>query len=171
MEGYIGEVRMFGGNFAPRNWAFCQGQLLPINQNQALFSILGTTYGGNGQVTFALPDLRSRVPVGPGQGPGLPVVQLGEVGGEWSHILTVPELPAHNHLATAPGSNTATSKSPSGAAPAFTAGGASYGPAADLSMIPGTIANTGGGQSHNNVQPFLGLNFIICLYGIYPSRN
>ena len=171
MEGTIGEIRMFAGNFAPRNWALCQGQLLPISQNTALFSILGTTYGGNGQTTFALPDFRGRVPVGQGQGPGLPSVQLGEVGGEWSHTLTVNEMPAHNHVATAPGSSAATSKSPSGAAPAFTASGSSYGPAADLAMIPGTIGNTGGSQPHPNVQPYLGMNFIICLFGVYPSRN
>src|SRR5688500_15190919 len=101
MEGTIGEIRLFAGNFAPRSWAFCSGQILSIAQNTALFSILGTTYGGNGQTTFALPDLRGRVPLSPGQGPGLPNYTLGQMSGETTHTLTQSEMPTHNHTAAA----------------------------------------------------------------------
>src|SRR5688572_13508567 len=101
MEGYLAQVIMFAGNFAPRGWAFCQGQILSIAQNTALFALLGTTYGGNGQTTFALPDLRGRVPVGTGQGPGLPSVTLGELAGEPAHTLISTEMPAHNHMVNA----------------------------------------------------------------------
>jgi len=171
MEGYIAEIRMFAGNFAPRGWAFCQGQILSIAQNTALFSLLGTTYGGNGQTTFALPDLRGRVPVGTGQGPGLPSVQLGEISGEPSHTLIITEMPAHTHAFAAPAtSDDATKKNPIGNVPATT-GGSSYGTPANGAMAAGNSGIAGGSQPHNNMQPYLGMNYIICMEGIFPSRN
>jgi microcystin-dependent protein len=175
MEGYIAEIRLFGGNFAPRSWAFCQGQILSIAQNTALFSLLGTTYGGNGQTTFALPDLRGRVAVGTGQGPGLPVVDLGEQAGAPTVTLIATEMPAHNHtmqvhnditgMAATGAGNFVNSKTESGEAVASS----SNSPLATAN--PATIGITGGSQPHNNMQPYLGLNYIICLEGIYPSRN
>lgn len=177
MEGYIAEIRMFAGNFAPRNWALCQGQILSIAQNTALFSLLGTTYGGNGQTTFALPDLRGRVPVGTGQGPGLSDVQLGEVAGEPNHTLITSEIPAHNHAATAPAASASTTATPSASvAPGPVTLGAgvskSFG-TTDLAINLGapTIGLAGGSQPHNNMQPYLGMNYIICMFGIFPSRN
>lgn len=183
MEGYMAEIRMFSGNFAPRNWALCQGQLLSIAQNSALFSLLGTTYGGNGTTNFALPDLRSRVPVGTGTGAGL-TIQLGEMGGEPSHTLMQTEMPAHNHAATitatSPAAGASTTATPSASVaqgPASLGAGVSknFG-AADANLAPPAIAaptvNTAGGsQPHNNLQPYLGMKYIICMYGIYPSRN
>ena len=176
---FIGEIRLFGFNFAPRGWAFCQGQLLSIAQNTALFSLLGTTYGGNGQTTFGLPDLRGRVPVGQGQGPGLPTVTLGEQSGEVNHTLIATEMPAHNHTATtqinASGS-AGNSTNPSGNFPAVsTTRDSVYANASGATMNASagqtTIGNAGGSQPHNNMQPYLGLNFSIALQGIFPSRN
>jgi microcystin-dependent protein len=158
---------MFAGNFAPRSWAFCQGQILSIAQNTALFSLLGTTYGGNGQTTFGLPDFRGRVAVGTGQGPGLQSIQLGEIAGEPSHTLTTGEMPAHLHQVVG-SSEDATKKNPIGAVPAAT-GGSSY--TTDANGVMGTVTPTGSSQPHNNMQPYLGMNYIICLEGIYPSRN
>jgi len=180
-EPFIAEIIMFGGNFAPRGWAFCDGQLLPIAQNTALFSILGTTYGGDGRTTFGLPDLRGRVPMGPRQGAGLSSHQLGEKGGAENVILTATQIPAHNHAAT----STANAVTPAGnsndAAGNFWADDAGVssgtyhtGPATgtmNSDAVQTEIQNEGGGQSHTNVQPFLGVNFIIALVGIYPSRN
>lgn len=174
MEGTIAEIRMFAGNFAPKNWAFCNGQLLPIAQNTALFSLLGTTYGGNGQTNFALPNLQGRVPIGAGNGAGLPSVLLGEVGGAASVTLGVVNLPAHNHSmqvnnnitgmsATAVG-NYLNSKTESGESVASV--GSSV-----VTLNPATISNAGGGQPFDNRQPYLGMNFIICMFGIFPSRN
>lgn len=171
MEGYIAEVRLFAGNFAPRNWAFCQGQILSISQNTALFSLLGTTYGGNGQTTFALPDLRGRVPVGTEQGPGLSPVRLGEKAGAQEVTLNVAQMPAHTHTvqSNAATNGAATTSRPNGKVPA--AGGA-YADSSDGSALQGDVLNqAGGSQPHNNMQPYLGLNYIICLYGIFPSRN
>lgn len=167
-EPFLAEIRIFAGNFAPRGWAFCNGQILAIAQNTALFSLLGTTYGGNGQTTFALPDLRSRVPVHAGQGPGLSSVNLGEVSGTETVTLTVNEMPTHPHTANA--SNGASSASrPGGGVPAS---GGAYAPSPDGAVMnPAMIGNTGGSQPHNNRQPYLGLNFIIALEGIFPSRN
>ncbi len=175
MEGTIAEIRMFAGNFAPRTWAFCQGQILSIAQNTALFSLLGTTYGGNGQTTFALPDLRGRVPVGTGQGPGLSNITLGEVAGEENHTLILTEMPQHNHAATAPAAATSDTATPaSNKAPGPVSLGAGVSNAfgtASTNLAPPTIGVAGGSQPHNNMQPYLGMNYIICLQGIFPSRN
>ena len=168
---FIGQITLFAGNFAPRGWAFCNGQLLAISQNTALFSILGTTYGGNGQTTFALPDLRGRVPIHPGQGPGLSPYDLGQQGGTETVTLSVSSLPAHTHSVSPGATNGAqTTNRPARAVPAR--GGAyAASPSADASMAPTSSAATGGGQPHANTQPYLGLNYIIALEGIYPSRN
>lgn len=182
MEGTIGEIRMFAGNFAPRNWAFCAAQILPIAQNTALFSILGTTYGGNGQTTFALPDLRGRVPVGTGQGPGLSNIVLGQVAGSENTTLISNNMPAHTHAFSAnvaPPCNTGAGNadSPGGNIPAGSATDENYAGAASSNgtMAPIAIAgNTGiagGSQPFSNMQPYLGMNYIICLFGIFPSRN
>ncbi len=178
MEGYIGQIIMFAGNFAPRNWAFCQGQLLSIAQNTALFSILGTTYGGNGQTTFGLPDLRGRVPVGTGSGPGLPVVDLGEIAGEPTHTLISTEMPAHNHAVNANNSGVANIANPSGNSlsvgqvPSNSETVNMYSNAApNVGLNAQTGGLAGGSQPHNNMQPYLGMNYVICLAGIFPSRN
>jgi microcystin-dependent protein len=173
---FIGEIILFAGNFAPRGWAFCQGQILSIAQNTALFSILGTTFGGNGQTTFALPDLRGRVPVGTGQGPGLPSINLGEVSGEPNHTLINLEMPAHSHAAQASGvASGGSSASPAGGTWASsTSRDNLYSSAApDSPMAAGNISvgAAGGSQPHNNMQPYVGLNYIIAIEGIYPSRN
>jgi microcystin-dependent protein len=165
----IGEIRMFAGNFAPQGWAFCDGQLLPVAQNAALFSLLGTTYGGDGRTTFALPDLRGRVPVHPGQGPGLSQRRLGEKGGQESVTLSEAQIPAHVHKAL--GTNDqATFNEPENA---LLARGRSYenNPTSEVAMHPDTISSTGGGQDHDNLQPYLCINFIIALQGLFPSRS
>lgn len=167
MEGTIGEIRLFAGNFAPRSWAFCEGQLLSIAQNTALFSILGTTYGGNGQTTFALPDLRGRAPVHPGNGPGLSPRTLGQATGSEQVTLTGAQLPAHNHaLAVSDQDNDA--KLPSGG---FLTAGNHYHSAANGQAPASTISSAGGNQPVSIVQPILALNYIICLQGIFPSRS
>ncbi len=163
-EPFLAEIRILSFNFAPRGWALCNGQLLPINQNQALFSLLGTTYGGNGQTTFALPDLRSRIPVHTGNG-----VTLGERAGEENHTLTMSEMPGHSHLVQA-SSQTANTATPTGNVLAQS--GQIYGPASSLVAMRSTsISPAGGSQAHLNMQPFTVLNFAIALQGIFPSPN
>jgi len=168
MEGYIAEIRLFAGNFEPRNWAFCQGQLLPIVQFQALFSLIGTLYGGDGRTSFALPDLRGRVPVGAGRGPGLRDWRQGERIGSEAHSLP----PAHNHAAPA-SSDTATSDDPRGRVAAMpTVAGRpvlAYADDGADTLKGGTSSGQAGGVS--NFQPSLGIQYIICLQGIYPSRS
>ncbi|HEY6044684.1 MAG TPA: tail fiber protein [Nitrosospira sp.] len=168
---FLGEIKLVSFNFAPKGWALCNGQLLPINQNQALFSLLGTTYGGNGQTTFALPDLRGRVPVHFGDG-----VTLGEKAGEQAHTLNASELPAHTHFIT--GSNrvpvvgdTDAVPNPTGAYFGRSSHPAYHSPASLTGMLPQILTNTGGSQAHNNMSPYLVLNFIINLQGIFPSQN
>ena len=165
-EPFLSEIRIMSFNFAPKGWAQCNGQLLPINQNQALFSLLGTTYGGNGQTTFGLPDLRGRVPIHMGSGH-----TLGELGGEQAHTLSISELPTHTHTATAT-SNNGGVIIPTGN---LLAGGTPqeyHAPDANLAaMNAGTLANTGGSQPHENMQPYLTLTFCIALQGIFPSQN
>lgn len=162
---FLGEIKIIAWNFAPQGWAFCNGQFLPINQNQALFSLFGTMYGGNGQTTFALPDFRGRAPIHVGQG----FVQ-GQAGGQEAHTVTLSEMPAHNHFATA------TTSLPNVGSPVanFLCGNAQnlYGAPTNLgTMAPQAVSNIGGSQPHNNVQPYLVLNFIVALIGAFPSRN
>lgn len=171
-EPFIGEIRAFGFNFAPRGWATCDGQLLGISPNTALFSLLGTTYGGNGQTTFALPDLRGRVPIHAGQGPGLSPYTQGQVGGTEAVTLGTGELPAHSHGVRA--ASQANSIRPLNAvlAPVASSGFSTYASATDgTPMNPDMVAPTGGGQPHANVQPYLVLNYCIALEGIFPARN
>jgi microcystin-dependent protein len=169
---FIGEIKIFAGNFAPRGWAMCDGQLMAISQNTALFSLLGTTYGGDGRTTFGLPDLRGRIPVHAGRGPGLSDRMIGQRGGSENETLTTAQLPAHTHTARAldkPGD-----RSTPGAAhwAATISGSPNYSKAApDVNMHPGILTDTGGGQAHSNLMPFLCVNFIIALFGVYPSRS
>jgi len=179
---FIGEIVMFGGNFAPRSWAFCDGQLLPIAQNTALFSILGTTYGGDGRTTFGLPDLRGRAPIGEGTGPGLTPRTLGEKDGAENVTLNTNQLPPHTHPAT----STANAVKPAGnsndaegnfwADDAGVSSGTYHSGPSNAIMNATAVQtvvqqNTGGGLSHSNVQPILSVNFIIALIGVFPSRN
>jgi microcystin-dependent protein len=164
-EPFLSEIRIFSFVFAPKGWALCNGQLLPINQNQALFSLLGTTFGGDGRVNFGLPDLRGRVPIHVGAGH-----TLGERGGEQAHTLSIAEIPTHIHSLNV-NNNTGNATSPNNAviakAPANT-----YGPAASLvAMSTASVLNTGGSQAHLNMQPFLTLSFCIALQGIFPSAT
>jgi microcystin-dependent protein len=170
-EPFLGEIRQFAMGYAPQGWAPCNGQILPIAQNQALFALLGTVYGGNGQTTFALPDLRGRVGVGAGMDPGLPPVSQGQVGGEETHTLTINELPAHTHMVIA-STKPADAVSPNNAVWATTSSPNPYGPAASLTaMSASAIGQAGSSQPHTNLQPFVVVNFCIALQGIFPSRN
>lgn len=190
MEGYIAEVRLFAGNFAPRNWAYCEGQLLAINTHQSLFSLIGTTYGGDGRTTFALPDSRSRVVLGAGNGPGLPTYILGQKGGVESVTITQNQMPTHNHLLSSSNlhgtvitpfnADSGDKTDPTNNHLAIPDSGALvYNPSPDAAMDTSTITitgtptahNTGGTQAHTNIQPINTLHYIICLTGIYPSRN
>lgn len=169
-EAYIGEIRVFGFDRVPKNWAQCNGQILPIAQNQALFSILGTTYGGNGQTTFALPDLRGTAPIHVGAGGG-GTYSLGQRAGEEAHTLLASEMPAHAHPLIGSGS-AADAPSPAGNLLAASSGLNPYAaPGALAPLAPGAIDPAGGGQPHANMQPYLVLNVCICLFGIFPSRS
>ena len=169
-EPFIGEIRIFAGSFAPRGYALCSGQLLAIAQNTALFSLLGTIYGGDGRTTFALPDLRGRVPLHTGQGPGLSNRRLGQKGGVETVTLTTPELPSHNHGGSLQVSTlVANNGDANGSVLAAAALYAPTDPTAPLSNE--SFSLVGGNQSHTNVQPFLVINFIIALTGIFPSRG
>ncbi|AVS75093.1 phage tail protein [Paracidovorax cattleyae] len=174
MDPFIGEISIFAGNYPPRGWAFCQGQILSISQNAALFSLLGTTYGGNGTTTFALPDLRGRIPLGQGQGPGLQTYVQGQVGGQEAVTLLNSQMPMHVHpTSVAVSSSAGNTAAPNGR----------YLAASDqrnnqytdqngngnLGGVSGGVA--GGSQSHENMQPYLCINFIIALQGVFPSRN
>lgn len=173
LEPFVGEIRIFAGNFPPKNWAFCNGQLMPIIQNTALFSLLGTMYGGDGKTTFALPNLMGRAPIGFGQGPGLTNRTQGEAGGSAAVTLLNSQMPYHTHLAAAHSSST--QSSPEGAVWSKTGGRqgpAAYAAAApDTPMSPQALGITGGNQPHNNRQPYLAVNYIIALQGIFPQRN
>lgn len=199
MDEFIGIIKLFAGNFAPQGWAFCNGQLLSISQNQALFSILGTTYGGDGRTTFGLPDLRSRVALGGGQGagPGLPSIALGQQAGEATHTLTTNEMPGHTHVAAVSGSASLSVNAGSASQSNATAGasiatpgtlsGRTFTPTLgfntatpDTALNPASIntsslavtnALAGGTQPHNNMQPYLGLSYIICTNGLFPTRG
>jgi microcystin-dependent protein len=163
-EPFLSEIRIMSFNFAPKGWAMCNGQFLPINQNQALFALLGTTFGGNGQTTFALPDFRGRVPIHVGSGH-----TLGEKGGEQVHTLTPPEMPTHTH--TLNGATTsATAANPANAVLA-PVNNLYHSPTNLATMNPASVSNTGGSQAHQNMQPYLTLTFCIALQGIFPSAN
>lgn len=173
---FIAQISIFGGNFAPRGWSTCNGQILPIAQNTALFSLLGTTYGGDGRVTFGLPNLQGRAPLGQGNGPGLSPYQLGQAAGTENVTLTVSEIPQHNHTATVslgPGN----ANNPSATdylGPGNNSSAFIYGPGSNplnQQMLGSVLPNAGGSQPHNNMQPFLTLTFIIALQGVFPPRS
>ncbi|WP_395612629.1 phage tail protein [Allosphingosinicella sp.] len=171
---YVGEIRIFGGNFAPAGWMLCQGQLLPISENEVLFQLIGTTYGGDGQSTFALPNLASRVPVHQGTGPGLSTYVIGQSGGVDQVTLTQQQTPSHTHplLATASGA----ANSPQGAyfanLTSNQAGAAAYTTdPPNVTLVATSVSVAGGSQPHDNIQPSLALNFIISLFGVFPSQN
>jgi microcystin-dependent protein len=167
---FVGEIRMFAGIFAPQGWAFCDGQLLAVSQNDALFSLLGTIYGGDGRTTFGLPDLRGRLPIHAGTGPGLSPRPLGSRGGEEQVTLLANQLPSHTHelqASTLP----ANAGSPAAHVPAETTTDRAYRSAAVTTSMGPRTTNIGGSQSHTNLMPFLCVHFIIALFGIYPSRN
>lgn len=161
---YVGEIRMFAGNFAPAGWMFCDGQLLPISENETLFQLIGTTYGGDGQSTFALPDLRGRLPIHQGNG-----FILAETGGVEEITLTVPQIPAHTHSVLA-STNVAQDTNPNGKLLGQTGSGLAYiQDTADTNLSPNAMAPVGGSQPHTNFQPYLCVDFIISLFGIFPS--
>ena len=167
---FLAEIRIFTGNFAPRGWLFCHGQLVSIAQNTALFSLVGTTYGGNGQTTFGIPDLRGRTPIGAGNGPALSPRVLGEMSGVETVTLNSTQIPQHTHAlnasASAPTTNTPSGNVlPTGSSRIYAQGS----PSAQLS--PSSIGLAGGSQAHENMQPYLAINYIIATQGIYPSRN
>jgi microcystin-dependent protein len=171
---FVAEIRIFAGNFAPKGWALCDGQLMSISQNTALFSLLGTTYGGDGKSTFALPNLQGSAPMQAGQGPGLSLRSLGETAGEQTVTLLQTEMPAHAHGVQCSPSGGLSSPGPAntwsgglkGGAPAFGATGAN-----NVQMNPFALSIAGGNQPHNNLHPFLGLTFIIALQGVFPARS
>jgi microcystin-dependent protein len=174
MDPFVAEIRIFAGNFAPKGWAFCDGQLLPISQNTALFSLLGTTYGGDGKSTFALPNLQGRAPLQQGQGPGLSLRDLGEIGGAQTVTLITTEIPAHSHSIQAasaggvadPG-NQVWGSAVRGRPPVYAASN----PPSNVTMSPQALAITGSSFPHNNMPPYLGLTFIIALQGVFPPRG
>lgn len=172
-EPFVAEIRIFAGSFAPRGWAFCNGQLLPVSQNTALFSLIGTTYGGDGRSTTALPNLQGRAPMHPGRGPGLTARRLGERGGVETVTLSEAQMPRHTHSLrasqdigdlNAPSSNRSIARSRGGSA--YQQAGSSL-----VDLDPAASQDAGGSQAHDNVQPFLTINFIIALVGLYPSRS
>jgi microcystin-dependent protein len=169
---FIGEIRIFAGNFAPVGWSFCQGQTMSIAENEALFNLIGTTYGGDGQTTFNLPDLSSRVPVHQGSG-GIGNVTLGQAGGTETVTLTTTQIPSHTHGLNG-SSATATTAAPGGAVPATLAGVTTFAYGADApptTLAQQSLVGSGGNQPHDNMQPYLVVNFIISLFGIYPSQG
>ncbi|MES2337511.1 MAG: tail fiber protein [Pseudomonadota bacterium] len=183
-EAFIGELRIMAFNFAPKGWAQCNGQLLAINTNQALFSLLGTTYGGNGTTTFALPNLQGRVPLGVGQGDGLPAYNWGQIGGTEFHSLSTNEMPQHLHTLSANASNAAVNNTSAAAAGSslgqtggFPGSGANYpvslysAATTGTALATGMIGGVGSGQAHENRQPFSVVNICIAIVGIFPSRN
>lgn len=174
-EPFLAEVRIVGFNFAPRGWAFCDGQILPINQNQSLYSLLGTTYGGDGRTSFALPDMRGRAPMHVGRSNGGGDHREGQKSGEETHTLSAAEMPQHDHALQAT-NNSANQPGPGGHVPAQVTAGVDfvYSSASDnlnVSLGSQSIANVGGGQAHDNMQPYLAINFCIALQGLFPSRN
>lgn len=171
-EPFLAEVRIVGFNFAPRGWAFCDGQILPINQNQSLYSLLGTTYGGDGRTSFALPDLRGRTPIHVGRSNGGDHHTLGQKSGEETHTLAANEMPQHTHVFQASSAQGSTDIPTNNHALARSARDVYRDQATSLtSLVSGSMTNTGGSQAHDNMQPYLALNFCIALQGLFPSRN
>lgn len=171
---FVAEIRIFPFNFAPKGWAWCDGQLLPLSQNTALFSLLGTTYGGNGKSNFALPDLQGRAPMHPGQGPGLSLHDLGETGGSETVALLESEIPSHSHTVRAASPQDPANLQVGSPTRLFgaSASGLAYGPAASLvGLAPEALAPAGGDQPHNNMQPYLTFYFNIALQGVFPPRG
>lgn len=162
---FLGEIKIISWNFSPKGWAFCNGQFLPINQNQALFSLFGTQFGGNGQTTFALPDFRGRVPIHQGSG-----FTIGQAGGQEFHTVTMSEMPAHNHFVNASNTNTGAVNFAGGNIPCTT-NIPPYNTTPNTTFAPTSVTSFGGSQPHENRSPFLVLNFIVALVGIFPSQN
>ena len=167
---FIAEVRMFGFTFPPRGWADCNGQVIGIAQNTALFSLLGTTYGGNGQTTFALPNLQNMIPVGMGQGPGLSQYVLGQTSGTTNVTLLANQMPQHNH-SFGSSSGDADATNPATSVPARAVGETPFVAGAPNTTLSSNIALVGGGQPHNNMMPYLSVRFCVCMQGIFPARN
>lgn len=171
-DAFVGEIRLFAGNFAPTGWAFCNGQLLPISQNTALFSILGTTYGGDGRSSFALPNLQARMPLGAGSGPGLTPRLLGEASGEAAHALSISELPPHTHAVQTAAAPDSAQPTPTSLLARSSDNAALYhAPTNLVSMASAAVQGNGAGWQHNNQSPALALSFIIALQGIFPPRS
>ena len=176
-ENFLGEIRMFGGNFAPKGWALCQGQLLPISQNSALYSLIGTTFGGDGSTTFALPNLQGRLPVGQGMGPGLSNRVIGESSGSETVSLATATMPAHNHPLYASSTASTQAQIGTGVLTGVPTGSGAvlYATVADNptieSLPPDSVSMTGSGVAHDNLMPSLCITFIIALFGVFPSRN
>jgi microcystin-dependent protein len=170
-EPYVGEIRMFAGNFAPNGWMFCEGQILPISENETLFNLIGTTYGGDGQETFALPNLASRVPIHMGTGPDGTTYQIGEMAGTEQETLTTQQIPNHTHpftVSTGPGTQNAPANAVPGASPSVTL---YIGDVPDANLAATAVGPAGGSQPHENTQPFLCINFIISLFGVFPTQT
>lgn len=172
MDEMMASIKLFAGSYAPRGWALCNGQLLNVNDYQALFSLLGDTYGGNGRTTFGLPDLRGRTPIGEGQSPGLSSRRRGQLGGFERSTLSIDQMPEHTHDVSCDvdSAGRQLSNTPAGNLCATDAEGTIYGPAANSTMAPSMIQNAGKGSAHENMQPWACINYIICLDGYYPSR-
>jgi microcystin-dependent protein len=169
---FVAEIRIFPFNFAPKGWAFCDGQLLPLSQNTALFSLLGTTYGGNGKSNFALPDLKGRAPMHPGQGQGLSLHDLGETGGSDTVTLLESEIPFHSHAMHGATQDPATAKNPGpNSSFALSQGGGIYQNTGNANLAPEALAPAGGDQPHNNLMPYLTFFFCIALQGVFPPRS
>ena len=167
---YVGEIRMFAGNFAPAGWMFCDGQQLPISENEVLFQLIGTTYGGDGESTFNLPNLQSRIPLHMGNGPGGITYQLAEMAGTEQETLTVQQIPGHTHAWLASNAN-ANTKDPVGGVPGITQGDFYTTSISPIPMAAQSITPVGGSQPHDNTQPFLCINYIISLFGLFPSPS
>ncbi len=168
---YVGEIRMFAGNFAPNGWMFCEGQTLPISENDVLFQLIGTTYGGDGEETFNLPNLASRVPMHMGTGPDGTTYQIGEMAGTEQETLSMQQIPSHNHAMLATGGNASTRSPVPNFSPAVAAGDVYADTLDPVQLSPQTLTPAGGSQPHENTQPFLCINFIISLFGIFPSQT
>ena len=169
---FVAEIRIFPFNFAPKGWAFCDGQILPLSQNTALFSLLGTTYGGDGKSNFALPNMQGNAPMHPGQGPGLSLHDLGETGGSETVTLLQSEIPSHTHNLLVDAADPGEDRTPAGEALARSTGGNLYAaPTGVVQLSPNATTPAGGDQPHNNMQPYLTLNFCIALQGVYPPRT